>query len=99
MQGYRLIRAPLIYIPRVPHTHPYQQAPRRTMEYDPNMTLEDALNGGFTTEEAKQPMNDQQIRSDLENSRVPRNTGYGPDTRIGWNESNLVSDTQTRNSE
>ena len=98
LQAYGPILAPPSHLPRIPHMHPYQQAPRRGRGYDPSMTLEEALNGGFITDAVEQKMNDQRNRSSIDGS-IPRNTGYGPDTRISWNQNNLVPDRLARRSE
>ena len=53
MQGYGPVFAPPPHVPRIPQMHPYQQAPSRGREYDPSMTLEEALNGGLHTSNSR----------------------------------------------
>ena len=59
------------------------------------MTLEEALDGGFEVDAAEQPMTGQQASSGIHANKIPRNTGYGADTRIRWSQRNLVPDMTT----
>ena len=95
MQGYGPVHIPPMHLPRRQHSHPYQQPPTRHEEYDPNLTLEEALDGGFDVDAAEQPMTGLQASSGIHANTIPRNTGYGADTRLSWGQSNLVPDMTT----
>ena len=73
LQGYGGGRGPNRYQPQLLRGHPYPPTSRSSTQFDPNMTLEEALNGGFSHEEVKQTGVDEQNRD---------NTGNGADSRL-----------------
>ena len=99
MPGYGPVKVPARHLPRRQLIRPYPWPQRHGEEYDPNMTLEEALNGGFNAETIDQQTHGQPNRSGVDNNGIPRNTGYGADTRISWSQSNLVPDVVTRRRE
>ena len=54
LQGYGQGRDHNIYQPQVLRGNPYPPTSRSSAQFDPNMTLEEALNGGFSLEEVEQ---------------------------------------------
>ena len=99
VRGYGPAPVPRIHVPRIQHIHPYAQVPRRGDGYNPNMTLDEALNSGFNGEAIGQPTRMDQNGTGMENNQAPRNTGYVADTRIRWSQNNLVPDIATRRRE
>ena len=81
MGGYGPAQVPPFRQPQPYSVQPEPQAPRQDGRYDPNMTLEEAMDGGFN-EEVTPPRIGQLNSSGVDIGGTQRGTGYGADSRI-----------------
>ena len=81
MGGYGPAQVQPFRQPQPYRVQPEPQTPGQEGRYDPNMTLEEAMDSGFN-EEVTQPRIVQLNGSGVDSGETQRLTGYGADSRI-----------------